>query len=246
MSGMPVLITWRKYDVCEFIKIDKRILEWEWYKDKNTKILFFHFLLKANCKETKFRGLKLERGQFASSIASLSHELSLTANEVRTAINHLKSTGEITSKPHSKFTVFTVVCYDSCTSEAQAKTQTNHLESNKQNTSESHGDAQSINIMPTTQKEREFTDKIYYPNDEHLNASFKEFLIMRNKIKKPIATKQAMTRIRNKIENLSGGDNDLAIQILNQSTDHCWQDVYPLKEEKQPKNNNIFDEWRNA
>ena len=105
VSGMPVfLITWRKYDVCEFIKIDKRILEWEWYKDKNTKNFIFSLPIKSKLTR-KFRGLTLERGQFASSIASLSHELSLTANEVRTAINHLKSTGEITSKPHSKFAV---------------------------------------------------------------------------------------------------------------------------------------------
>lgn len=52
---------------------------------------------------------------------------------------------------------------------------------------------------------------------------------MRNKIKKPIATEQALTRMMNKIEKLSGGDNDLAVKILNQSTDHCWQDVYELK-----------------
>ena len=245
-GGMDVLITWRASNVCEFIKIDKQILEWEWYKDKNTKILFLHCLLKANCKEIKFKGLTLERGQFVSSITSLSQELSLTPNEVRTAIKHLKSTGEITSKSHSKFTVFTVVCYDSCTNKSQAESQTNHMDSNKQITSKSHGNAQPINGMSTMQKRIECTDKIYYPNDELLNSAFKEFLTMRNKIKKPIATKQAMTRIRNKIENLSGGDNDLAIRILNQSTDHCWQDVYPLKEEIQLKNNNIFDEWRNA
>ena len=70
---------------------------------------------------------------------------------------------------------------------------------------------------------------MYYPNDELLNNAFKEFLTMRNKIKKPLATKQALTRMMNKIEKLSGGDNDLAIKILNQSTDHCWQDVYELK-----------------
>lgn len=72
-------------------------------------------------------------------------------------------------------------------------------------------------------------EQMYYPNDELLDSAFKEFLVMRNKIKKPIATKQALTRMMNKIEKLSGGDNDLAIKILNQSTDHCWQDVYELK-----------------
>ena len=61
------------------------------------------------------------------------------------------------------------------------------------------------------------------------NNAFKEFVTMRNKIKKPLATKQALTRMMNKIEKLSCGDNDLAIKILNQSTDHCWQDVYELK-----------------
>lgn len=76
-------------------------------------------------------------------------------------------------------------------------------------------------------------EQTYYPNDELLDGAFKEFLVMRNKIKKPIATKQALTRMMNKIQKLSGGDNDLAIKILNQSTDHCWQDVYELKEDKQ-------------
>ena len=76
---------------------------------------------------------------------------------------------------------------------------------------------------------------IYYPNDELLDSAFKEFLTMRNKIKKPIATKQAMTRIMNKLNKLSGGNNDIAIDILNQSTDNCWQDLYQLKDEKPQK-----------
>lgn len=96
---------------------------------------------------------------------------------------------------------------------------------------------------PKTQRKEPI---IHYPNDELLDIAFKEFLTMRNKLKKPIATKNALTRIKNRIDKLSGGDNDLAILILNQSTDHCWQDVYPLKEETQKKNNNVFDEWRNA
>ena len=55
-----------------------------------------------------------------------------------------------------------------------------------------------------------------------------------------------MTRMMNKIAKLSGGDNDLAVKILNQSTDHCWSDVYELKLEKQSNRGNVFDEWRNA
>ena len=88
---------------------------------------------------------------------------------------------------------------------------------------------------------------VYYPNDELLNNAFKEFVTMRNKIKKPLATKQALTRMMNKVEKLSGGDNDLAIKILNQSTDHCWQDVYELKKENsnQPSKSSGID-WDNV
>ena len=69
---------------------------------------------------------------------------------------------------------------------------------------------------------------------------------MRKNIKKPISTQQAITRMLNKIEKLSGGDDDLAIKIINQSTDHCWQDVYALKENSGSSPKTVFDEWRDA
>ena len=87
---------------------------------------------------------------------------------------------------------------------------------------------------------------VYFPNNEELENAFQEFLTMRTKIKKPLATKQAVTRMLNKIEKLSSGDNDLAIKILNQSTDHCWQDVYALKENSGSSPKTVFDEWRDA
>lgn len=95
-----------------FIKIDRKILEWEWYKDQNTKDLFLHMLIKANWKEGKFQGTTVPRGSFVSSINRLHEETGLTEREVRTAISHLKTTGEVTSKTTNKFTVFTVLNYD--------------------------------------------------------------------------------------------------------------------------------------
>lgn len=94
-----------------YIKIDRKILEWEWYKNLNTCRLFFHILLKANWKDGKFEGMEVPRGSFVSSISGLSEETGLTIREVRTAIEHLKATGELTSKAYSKFTLFTVNNY---------------------------------------------------------------------------------------------------------------------------------------
>lgn len=88
---------------------------------------------------------------------------------------------------------------------------------------------------------------VYYPDDEKLNQAFMEFLKMRKTIKKPLETKTGITRAMNKLLKLSGGDNNLAIRILDQSTYHCWQDLYELKAESQgKKSTNIFDVWRDA
>lgn len=91
--------------------------------------------------------------------------------------------------------------------------------------SDTVSDSDSITVKKNSRKKN---SKIYYPNDEKLNQAFLDFVYMRKKIKKPM-TDNAITRMMNKLGKLSGGDNDLAIKILNQSTDFCWQDVYALK-----------------
>lgn len=128
-----------------YIKINRKMLEWEWYKNEHTKSLFIHCLLKANWKDGKFQGMELKRGQFATSIPKLGFELELTSNEVRTAIKHLKSTGEITVRSYSKFSVITVVKYDLYQDKSQSQAQWY----DSQNTSTS----QSINSLLTTIEE---------------------------------------------------------------------------------------------
>lgn len=95
-----------------YIKIDRKMLSWEWYKNLNTKSLFIHMLIIANWKEGRFEGKHIPRGSFVSSIGNLAEETGLTVDEVRTAISHLIKTGEITKQSTNKFTVFTIKNYD--------------------------------------------------------------------------------------------------------------------------------------
>ena len=96
----------------DYIKLHRKFLEWEWYRNEHTKNLFIHCLLKANWKESKFEGNVIQRGSFVSSIDILANETGLTSDEVRTAIKHLIFTGEITKQSTNKYTVFSVVNYD--------------------------------------------------------------------------------------------------------------------------------------
>ncbi len=125
-----------------YIKLSRGLLEWEWYTDINTTRLFIHMLLKANWKDGNFKGTTVPRGSFVSSIGKLSSEIGLTEREIRTAISHLKMTGEVTSKTANRFTVFTVVKYDLY--------QTN----DKQNVSQEPVKRQPNDILTTTIEEK--------------------------------------------------------------------------------------------
>ena len=104
------------------IKIDRRILEWEWYKDRNMFKLFIHLILKANWKDGRFQGVDIPRGSLASSYQNLASETGLSIQNVRTAVKNLKNTGELTVTRQSKFSVFTVKNY--------SKYQTVNMETN--------------------------------------------------------------------------------------------------------------------
>lgn len=126
----------------DYIKLSRRILEWEWYSDINTKVLFLHFLLKANWKDGKWQGKDIPRGSFVSSIQKLSEETALTIREVRTGISHLKSTGEVTIKSYNKYSVFKVNNY--------AEYQSYDTQNDRQETFNRH----SNDILTTTIEER--------------------------------------------------------------------------------------------
>lgn len=95
-----------------YVKIDRNILDWEWWSDIKTCRLFLYMILKANWKDGNFKGINVPRGSFVSSVAKLSEGTNLTVDEVRTALKHLKSTNEITSKSYGKFTIFTINNYN--------------------------------------------------------------------------------------------------------------------------------------
>lgn len=95
-----------------FIKLDRKITKWEWWSDINTFRVFIYMLISAYWKDGNYKGILIPRGSFPSSISDLAKETNLTENEIRTALKHLKSTGEITSKSTNRFTVFTVNNYN--------------------------------------------------------------------------------------------------------------------------------------
>ena len=91
-----------------YIKLYRSLLEWEWYSDKNVCRLFIYCLLKANHKAEKWHGQEIKAGQFITSYENLAKSTGLTSQQIRTALNKLKTTGEITNKTTSRYSIITV------------------------------------------------------------------------------------------------------------------------------------------
>lgn len=95
-----------------WIKLHRSFLDWEWYKDSNTKSVFIHLLLTANVEDKIYHGHLVRRGEAITSYNSLSTSLALSEQQARTAVAHLKSTGEITSRIYPKWSLITIVNYE--------------------------------------------------------------------------------------------------------------------------------------
>jgi len=72
-----------------------------------------------------------------------------------------------------------------------------------------------------------------YTDNQDIKDLLNEFIGMRKKKKKPM-TDRAIKMALNKLDKLSGGDDDKKISIIEQSIYHCWDDFYIVKEEVQP------------
>lgn len=215
-----------------FIKINRKILEWEWYKDINTKTVFIHMLFRTNWKTGKFKGRDIPRGSFVSSYEQLAKETALSIQQVRTAVKHLKTTGEITSVGYSEYSIFSITNYDeyqSLNRQSSKKVTIEQQETTKQLT--------MIQELKNVIKE----EKIYSENHA-LNKSIKEFIDYRNDIKAPM-TDRAILLLISRLSKITEIENE-QIEILNQSMLNGWKGIFELKKiESSKSNQNKFNNF---
>lgn len=150
-----------------FVQLHKKICDWEWYTDIPTKTLFLHILLKCNFKEAKWKGKIVKPWDFITSIEHLSLETWLTRQQVRTAIQKLKMTWEITHYSTNEYTTLTLNNWESY------NTQDNKRITNEQQTNNKR--------ITTTNKEykekkeyKEYNTEIVatQPNEYQLSISY--------------------------------------------------------------------------
>ena len=88
-----------------FIRLYRKMTEWEWFTDYKVLVVFLHLLLMANWKPGRFQGHEVPVGACVTSIRHLSERTGLSIKSVRTAIEKLRSTNEIGIETANRFTV---------------------------------------------------------------------------------------------------------------------------------------------
>lgn len=92
-----------------YIKLSRKLLDWEWITEPNTVALWVYILLRANWQDTKWKGIVIPKGSFVTSIASLARQTGLSVRQTRTSLNRLISTNCVTRQAASKYSLITVV-----------------------------------------------------------------------------------------------------------------------------------------
>lgn len=97
-----------------WVKIHRKLLEWEWYDDTNVFKLFMTIMLRANYRESKWRGSIIAPGQLLAGRKKLAEWSNLTEQEVKTCLSKLVATSELTIKATNRYSVYTLTnwaCY---------------------------------------------------------------------------------------------------------------------------------------
>ena len=95
-----------------FIKLPRELMYWMWYTDGNVFRVFVHLLLNACFEDGEFYGEKICKGQLITGRRVLASELRLSESQVRTALEKLEASGDITIKSTNKYSVITIVNWD--------------------------------------------------------------------------------------------------------------------------------------
>ena len=130
-----------------YFKTYYKILDWSWFKEPRTLQVFIYLIARATIVPTEFLGVPVKRGQVVTSYPGICAGTGCSIQSARTSIKHLKSTGEITVKTFSKFSLITIVNYEKYQNRSEKNTFMANIENDL--TVKPTGNQQSTNSQLT-------------------------------------------------------------------------------------------------
>lgn len=95
-----------------WIKIHRKILDWEWFDNGNMLKVLLYLIFRANYEDKLWHGIVIKRGQLVTSLGNLSGQLRMTINVLRLCLKKLEKAQTITIQSTNRYTLITVCKYD--------------------------------------------------------------------------------------------------------------------------------------
>lgn len=166
-----------------YIKLSEKILNWEWFTDGNMLKVWIFLLVNAQqFEDGRHRGVALKTGQLITGRKQISKETGLSEQQVRTCLNRLKSTNEITIETTNQYSIITILKYDLYQSNDPYYDQQINQDDNQRITNEQPTDNQQITTskilrnedIKNTRKEIYKEKKFVRPTVEEVQAYCEE------------------------------------------------------------------------
>lgn len=201
-----------------FMRLHRQLLDWEWFDNSQMVHVWIYFLLKANYQDSKWHGIDIPRGSFMTSLDTICKDTGLSLQNVRTCMNKLKSTGEITTKSTNRYSVITICKYETYNCDA-------NKQDNKQTNIQSTNNQQASNTQLTTDKERKEIEELKKENER-----LKEELANASKKKETSSELETeFDNFRKKYKKYGGQARGLQTELDNLKKKHKdWKEIIPL------------------
>lgn len=95
-----------------FVKLDRNIVDWRWFRDSSVLHVFIWLLLKANVKDHAFQREIIPRGSLATSYETIAEACGMSRSSVQRALSRLEQTGEIERSRKWNCQVVKIVGYE--------------------------------------------------------------------------------------------------------------------------------------
>ena len=188
----------------------------------------------------KGKPIKLEVGQLICGEDKLASKWGWSRGKVKRYLDMLENLGMIKKNGTPYGTLITIENYTKYQGECSySDTPLGTSDGTSLDTSDGTSDGTHKKNVKKDKNVKNVKKDIYIGVPDELKTAFMEFAEMREAKKKPIMTENTVTRILNILEKFASS-TDEKIAILNQSTDHCWIDVYDLKDKPKKGTGNPY------
>ncbi len=140
-----------------WVRIHRKITDWEWYKVPEMAHLFMHLIINANHEDGKWQGVEIKRGQLITGRKKLHFETGISEQSIRTYLKRLVRSGEIIIEPTIKNSLITICRYGYY----QKRQNKINQQTNQQLTSNQPAGSQKLTTNNNVNNKMNVREKIY-------------------------------------------------------------------------------------